>query len=127
MTRTELTSFHQRLLDLARSVSGHVDGVADEAFRRTGADPSGTLSNVPIHLADLSNDTYEHEVALSLLENEKALLDEIVGALRRIEAGTFGRCRACGGDITSARLQAVPYTPYCITCAEKAEKGTILE
>lgn len=125
MTKSELASYRQRLLALARSVRGHVDGAADEALRRTGADPSGNLSNVPVHLADLSSDTYEHEVALSLLENEGALLDQIVGALQRFEAGTFGRCQACGCDIPSQRLQAVPYTPYCIACAEKAEKGEL--
>ncbi len=41
----------------------------------------------------------------------------IDAALQRIEDGTFGVCVKCGGDIAEERLEAVPYTPFCKTCA----------
>ena len=31
---------------------------------------------------------------------------------------TTRACRGCGIDISDRRLQAVPHTPWCVTCAE---------
>jgi DnaK suppressor protein len=47
------------------------------------------------------------------------LIDE---ALRRLEKGDFGLCQLCGQPISRKRLDALPWTPYCINCQEKAEK-----
>lgn len=46
-----------------------------------------------------------------------AELKAIRRALARISAGTFGRCRACGGEIEPARLSAVPHADDCAACA----------
>ena len=121
MTKTELESYRQKLLAMGKRLRGQVSDAANEALRRTGADPSGNLSNVPNHPADLSNDTYEHEVAIGVLENEEQMLEQIVQALDRVETGKYGRCQDCGQDIASERLQAIPYTAYCVECARKAE------
>ena len=69
--------------------------------------------------ADLGSDNFEQEVSLSLLENEGQLLERVSAALARIDQGTFGRCQECGRDISRERLDAVPYTPYCIQCAAR--------
>jgi RNA polymerase-binding transcription factor len=42
------------------------------------------------------------------------LLIEIREALQRIGNGTFGKCSDCGQQISSDRLKAIPWTPYCI-------------
>ena len=46
------------------------------------------------------------------------LLKATNGALDQIDAGTFGFCRNCGQEIGSERLEATPWTRYCITCQE---------
>ena len=46
------------------------------------------------------------------------LLRAINGALDQIDAGTFGECRNCGQEIGLKRLEAIPWTRYCITCQE---------
>ena len=38
-------------------------------------------------------------------------------ALRRVTAGTFGRCEQCGTQITETLLVAAPETRYCTRCA----------
>jgi RNA polymerase-binding transcription factor DksA len=43
-------------------------------------------------------------------------LRAIDAALQRIESGTFGTCVRCGGPISAARLEAVPYAPLCEHC-----------
>src|SRR5262245_45120300 len=68
-----------------------------EALQTTGGEASGGLSDVPLHLADLGSHEFEEDVTLSLLENEERLIEEVNGALARIDQGTFGRCEACRG------------------------------
>lgn len=57
------------------------------------------------------------EVLERLDETERAEVLEIRGALTRIEAGTYGRCTACGEEIAGKRLEALPTTRTCIGCA----------
>jgi hypothetical protein len=38
-------------------------------------------------------------------------------ALARIDNGSFGKCENCGKAIAPARLEAIPYTRYCVECA----------
>ena len=44
----------------------------------------------------------------------------IVGAIRRIETGTYGNCASCGVGIELARLAVLPTTSLCIDCARAA-------
>jgi RNA polymerase-binding transcription factor DksA len=117
----ELESFRKSLLLLQARLQGDVVQMTDEALNRGGEGGGGNLSSVPIHLADLGTDNYDQEFTLGLIENEQLTLDEIQGALERLEVGTFGRCDGCEKSITKARLQALPYTRYCIECARRRE------
>lgn len=40
-------------------------------------------------------------------------------SLEKIEAGTFGQCRACKNLIGFERLKALPESTICVQCAEK--------
>jgi len=44
-------------------------------------------------------------------------ITQIRAALKRIEAGTYGVCGRCGAPIAEARLDALPWTPLCRSCA----------
>ena len=46
-----------------------------------------------------------------------AELEELVHALRRMDAGTWGRCEKCDGAIGRDRLRAIPETRSCLDCA----------
>lgn len=47
--------------------------------------------------------------------------DQVVAALQRLDAGTFGRCVECGMEIPAERLDDLPYTPYCVACEAALE------
>ncbi len=49
-------------------------------------------------------------------------LEEVTAALQRIEDGTYGRCVLCDNEIGEKRLEAIPWTPYCIVDQEKLDK-----
>ena len=123
MTPAELNGFRQQLLDLRSRLHGDVSHLTSEALRKTGGEASGSLSNTPIHMADLGTDNFEQEFTLGLIQNEEQALDEIGVALERIGQGTFGHCEECHKDIPKARLQALPYTRHCVDCARKLQQS----
>jgi DnaK suppressor protein len=49
---------------------------------------------------------------------ERGLLMLVEAALGRVSNGTFGECLNCGQEIGVNRLNAVPWSRYCITCQE---------
>ena len=96
--------------------------MAEVALRKSGIE--GSESNaMPIHMAELGSDNFEQEFTLGLMEADEGTLDHIDSALDRIQDGTFGKCVQCEGVISKARLNAIPYTPVCIKCAELQENN----
>jgi RNA polymerase-binding transcription factor DksA len=124
MTKPELDTFRQTLQSLRSRITGDVSHLADEALRSAGGEASGSLSNAPLHMADLGTDNFEQEFTLSLLQNQEQALEEIAQALDRIERGSYGRCEECQSPIPKARLQAVPYTRHCVACARKLQQSS---
>lgn len=56
------------------------------------------------------------DVERALLEQADALaaeLDDVESALRRMDEGTYGTCEVCGGEISDARLEAMPAMRLC--------------
>jgi hypothetical protein len=44
------------------------------------------------------------------------LLDEVEAALTRLDDGSYGTCRTCGGPIDDHRLAGLPTAQTCATC-----------
>lgn len=63
----------------------------------------------------------ERELAGERFEGHTRMLHRVDAALARIEAGNFGTCESCGESIAPARLKAIPWTEYCLSCQERAE------
>ena len=76
-------------------------------------------------LADKAASAYSKELNFSLSDGERNLLMLIDEAFNRMKAGAFGVCTNCGVEIGEKRLQAVPWTPFCIDCQELQEKGLL--
>jgi RNA polymerase-binding transcription factor DksA len=124
MTKAELETYRETLRSLRNRLTGDVSHLADEALRARGGEASGSLSNAPIHMADLGTDNFEQEFTLNLLQNQEQALIEIDEALERIRQGKFGRCEECQEVIPRARLQALPYTRHCVGCARKLQQSS---
>jgi RNA polymerase-binding transcription factor DksA len=56
---------------------------------------------------------FEENVALSNQAQKE--MKELKAALKRIEAGTYGKCEKCSLDIENARLKAFPASRFCST------------
>jgi RNA polymerase-binding protein DksA len=121
MTKAELDDFRRRLLALKQRVGGDLSELEEEVLRPAGGESAGSLSDVPVHPADLGTENFQQELDLALVENEEQLLADINDALARIENGTYGRCENCHRPIPRERLEAVPYARYCLRCAKRLE------
>lgn len=64
----------------------------------------------------------EREVDMALSDFELQELGATSEALRRLAAGTYGRCADCDAPIPLARLRAAPATTRCIACATRHDR-----
>ena len=118
MTTPDFTLHRERLLALRARLQGDMTQMEDDALR----DHSKTTS-IPTDMAELGSDNFDQEFTLSLLGSEKDAIDQIDGALKRIEDGSYGQCEQCGLKIPESRLEAIPYAAFCVQCAAHREKG----
>ena len=123
MKKADMKVYKERLIALRARLRGDVTAMADSALRKNHASSGGDASSMPIHMAELGSDNFEQEFTLSLMETEEGTLGAIETALKRVEEAVFGKCSECGGVISKTRLNAIPYTPLCIKCAEAQERS----
>src|SRR5258708_3507364 len=123
MTDQQLNSYRNRLRAFSSRTRGDVAAVREQALAPSGGQANGNLSNAPLHLGDMGTETYLQELNTTLLENEEYLLTETMAAIRRIDEGQFGMCESCGKPIPKDRLDALPYSRHCTSCADALQPG----
>src|SRR5947207_7700632 len=64
----------------------------------------------------------ERELAIRNLDRDSIALRNVKGALARVADGSYGICLHCEEEIKPKRLDAVPWTKYCIKCQEAADR-----
>jgi len=67
--------------------------------------------------SELAVEREEDEVLETLGTSGQLEIRQIEAALERMDAGEYGICAKCGDDISPDRLDILPYTPLCHTCA----------
>jgi RNA polymerase-binding protein DksA len=75
------------------------------------------------HPADDGSVAFEQSADLAMRINAERMLYQVERALTRMEEGSYGVCRECGKPIDQARLDAIPWTRFCIDCASKHEEA----
>jgi DnaK suppressor protein len=78
-----------------------------------------------LDVADQAVSSYQKEMLFSQGTEGHAQLTLVRLALERLDEGTFGECMHCARTIGEKRLEALPWTPYCIECQEKIELGEL--
>src|ERR1700751_1658087 len=117
MDKKKLDTFKKRLetglQELRRTVT------------RTEQDGRSADEDSTQDIADKAANSYNKEFLFHQSNNDRQLLQMVEGALSRIREGSFGQCISCGAEINAKRLEAVPWTRYCIECQEKLERGQL--
>jgi len=78
-----------------------------------------------VDLADKAANSYTKEFLFGQTHNDRSLLQLVDEALVRIREGGFGLCVQCQEELQQKRLEAVPWTRYCIACQQKQEQGLL--
>jgi DnaK suppressor protein len=71
--------------------------------------------------ADAAFEAGSDEMASQLAEFDARELTQIERALVRLKQGTYGLCEGCQKRIPVGRLNALPYSTYCIECQREME------
>jgi DnaK suppressor protein len=72
-------------------------------------------------VADRSVLGMSRESLFERTSQQRVVLRMVEEALQRISDGSFGECASCGDDISARRLEALPWTQYCLRCQEALE------
>ena len=94
---------------------------ATAVLENEGAGDSSEISHVDQHPADVANEFQDADDQAALLENSAGQREQVVAALARIDAGTYGTCVDCGRTIPDARLEVRPEAARCIEDQQKFE------
>ncbi len=76
-------------------------------------------------VADQAVAGYQKEMLFSQGTVRNAQLRLVRQALNRIADGSYGDCVRCYQAIGPKRIEALPWTPYCINCQEQIERGDV--
>ena len=123
LSKQQLKQLKALLLEERTKVASEIRSIAQEASKNP-REASGDLSAYTVHMADMSADTYERELAMNLAGSSQEVLYQIEDALKQIDEGTYGICQQCAKPISVSRLRAVPYTSLCISCQRTKEQKT---
>ena len=113
----------QKLLDLRDDLMEALHGVQSEAIK--AASEGGDAGNGQ-HQGDAGSDSYDRDLALSMLAKEKDALQEVEAALTRIADGIYGLDEMDGSKIPQERLEVLPFARLTIGNQEawEAEQRT---
>ncbi len=117
MEKKKLETFRKRLEERQQLLRRNVS--------RTEMDGRQTDEDAAQDIADRAASSYNKEFLFHQSNSERQLLQMVEAALDRIRQGSFGECISCGKEINPKRLEAVPWTRYCIECQEKVEQGRL--
>jgi|APDOM4702015118_1054815.scaffolds.fasta_scaffold00153_3 RNA polymerase-binding protein DksA len=109
---TELEEIRRKLLQHKQELLMRAAKVRADITRSSGPLDKDFAEQV----VQMENDA----VLAGIGEATKQELAQINRALVQLDQGTYGHCSSCGEPIGARRLQVLPYSDLCISCAEAA-------
>ncbi len=106
---------YERLLQLR-------DHIIDEERRLEQESQGNQPDPLTDEGAESASSTFTREMALGRVSGYQELLDEVNGALARIENDSYGICEVTGKEIALERLKAVPWTRFTREAEEQLEQ-----
>jgi YteA family regulatory protein len=112
LTEKQILSLKEELLQQKKQLQTHLHNDKPSLEVRSERENTGELSLYDNHPGDMGTELYEREKDFALDEHAEDELEKVNQALKAIEDGTYGICKATGKEIPYERLQAVPTTLY---------------
>lgn len=115
MDQAFIESMKQKLLDQKKTILTSLEGQDEDLKGLVKTVESGDE-------ADVASDVIDRALLNALGTQDANRLQLIDNALDRINQNKYGRCIVCGKEIPAERLEALPYTLMCVSCASAQEK-----
>jgi DnaK suppressor protein len=109
--------YKERLLQQKKTLEHSTLSAVEQGRKTVAEDTQDT--------ADQAVFSYQKELLFTRGTHDHGQLGLVKSALDRLKEGSFGECIHCGTEIGAKRLEALPWTPYCIDCQEKIERGEL--
>jgi len=102
--------YYQALLSMRNALKGSLGERSNETIGASARE-SGELS---LNSSDAGTETFDRDLALSMVANDHEALEEIEDAIDRIFDGSYGTCQQTNKPINKSRLRAVPFTRFSL-------------
>ncbi|MGB6059255.1 MAG: TraR/DksA C4-type zinc finger protein [Microthrixaceae bacterium] len=106
--RSQLAELRAATLRRAQNLKESFDGIVEAA---------SDVATDDEHDPEGNTIAWERQQIAGLLDEARAALADIDAAEQRLDEGSYGICMTCGSEIAPARLEALPATPTCVSCA----------
>ncbi len=120
----EWKSFYKDLMSLRASLKGALGERSSETIGASARESSGELS---LNSSDAGTETFDRDVALSMVASEQEALEEVEDAIDRIFDGTYGICQETKKPIKKTRLKVVPFTRFSLEGQNQFEQRSTRE
>ncbi len=111
----QLNQLKQTLINEKETLNSQIDNTEENGYLEgSQREATGELSSYDNHPADSGTELFERSKNLAMDEHFDTQVEKVDQALEAIENGTYGKCAECGKEIPFERLEAVPYTLYCV-------------
>ncbi|HSQ35177.1 MAG TPA: TraR/DksA C4-type zinc finger protein [Candidatus Binatia bacterium] len=87
-------------------------------WRETASNGGGAMDEI-----DQANELIEKEMGFLMSSNMINNLKEVEEALERIDKNEYGKCQHCSAEISSKRLEVLPFARFCVPCQESMENN----
>ncbi len=104
--------YYKLLVELREKYTQGISEHSDDVKTRASHDSAGDMNAYGQHLGDAGSESFERDLAFSILSDEKGTVAEIDAAIERIKNGTYGICEITGKPIPESRLEAIPFARY---------------
>jgi DnaK suppressor protein len=88
-------------------------------WRESASNGGGAMDEI-----DQANELIEKEMGFLMSNNMINNLKEVEEALDRIDKNEYGKCQHCGAEISSKRLEVLPFAKFCVPCQENLENDS---
>ncbi len=129
MDESRLNHYRKKLLRERERVLNIISTMKENEAINSTEEISSELSFYDNHPSDLASELNDMERGKALQGNEMNIINKIDDSIKSIDEGTYGVCKRCGKEISSERLEFIPYAKYCVHCQneisniEKADRS----
>jgi DnaK suppressor protein len=113
MDKKKMEKYRKILLKERASILGN--NLSSDFFYENRDETTGDI-------ADVASKLYETDFFLQLATHDQETIRLIDRALEKINDGNYGICEATQRPIEEARLEAIPWTPFCFEHARSLSR-----